>query len=100
MGHDRNSLTAHTADEQRQHRREYQHAYYLAHRERFCQYQREYNRTHKRSTLRYRGGLRILTGPAVTKGRNYTRSDVMQMPTEKTLKVLQAILRGTASLAP
>jgi len=73
-------------------RREYLRVYYQQNKDRLRAYQREYNATHKRSLGKTKPAARqlIKTG--------FTPSDLMHAPVEKTLKILEKILKGEREL--
>jgi hypothetical protein len=83
-----------TPEEAREARREYQRKYYLAHKEKAKEYQRLYNLTHKK---KQRAGVKDTNGIEFIRER-YKRTinthDLMHSPVEKTLKMLEGIIKG------
>lgn len=73
-------------------RREYQRRYYQMHKEKAKEYQRQYNLTHKKKA---RGqGRTALTVPREVVRHTYNTTDIMHAPAEKTLKILEKIIKG------
>lgn len=73
-------------------RREYQRRYYQMHKEKAKEYQRQYNLTHKKKARVGRGKGMIASREVVRS--TYNTSDIMHAPVEKTIKILQKIIRG------
>ncbi len=74
-------------------RRAYLRRYYEANKEKAREYQRRYNLMHKKKARLadgYAGTNRIREAVRET----YHASDIMQAPTEKSMKILQRILNG------
>ena len=87
-------------ESEKQSRREYQRKYYQAHKEQAKAYQRVYAQTHKHSSQRGRGRkFTDIAARVVGKGKNFNRSDLMNAPTDKAVKMFNAILRGEAAFA-
>jgi hypothetical protein len=72
-------------------RRAYLRRYYEANKERAREYQRRYNLMHKKKA-RAVGGKRGARRQEIRE--TFNASDIMRAPTEKSLKILQLILRG------
>ncbi|HUV31107.1 MAG TPA: hypothetical protein VMY05_08485 [Acidobacteriota bacterium] len=73
-------------------RREYQRRYYQMHKEKAKEYQRQYNLKHKKKT-RSRGKSNI-EAPREVLRTTFNTADIMHSPVEKTLKMLEKIIRG------
>lgn len=74
-------------------RREYQRRYYQMHKEKAKEYQRQYNLTHKKKARGGRGKSGLdMHREAVRSTFNTT--DIMHSPVEKTLKILEQIIKG------
>lgn len=74
-------------------RREYQRRYYQMHKEKAKEYQRQYNLTHKK---KLRGG-RGKSGPNAQREvvrSTFNTADIMHSPVEKTVRMLEKIIRG------
>jgi len=71
--------------------REYMKQYYKIHREKAREYQRQYNLTHKKK-VRLKATNSSAGREAVRS--TFTTRDIMQSPTEKTLKILKMIVSG------
>ncbi|MFZ1683431.1 MAG: hypothetical protein WAU88_04790 [Candidatus Zixiibacteriota bacterium] len=74
-------------------RREYQRRYYQMHKEKAKEYQRQYNLTHKK---KLRGG-RGKTGGSASREvvrSTFNTADIMHSPVEKTVRMLEKIIRG------
>lgn len=74
-------------------RREYQRRYYQMHKEKAKEYQRQYNLTHKK---KLRGG-RGKSGPSAQREvvrTTFNTADIMHSPVEKTVRMLEKIIRG------
>ena len=77
-------------------RRAYLRRYYEANKEKAREYQRRYNLMHKKKARladSYAGTNRLREAVRET----YHASDIMQAPTEKSMKILQLILKGERS---
>jgi len=77
-------------------RRAYLRRYYEANKEKAREYQRRYNLMHKKKARladNYAGTHRLREAVRET----YHASDIMQAPTEKSMKILQLILNGERS---
>jgi hypothetical protein len=73
-------------------RREYQRRYYQMHKEKAKEYQRQYNLTHKKKA---RGkGKGSFDAPREVVRSTFNTADLMHSPVEKTLKMLEKIIRG------
>lgn len=72
-------------------RREYLREYYLRNKDRAREYQRKYNLSHKKkkriSPYDYIASREVIR-------RTFTTRDIMLSPTEKSLKILNMILKG------
>lgn len=74
-------------------RREYQRRYYQMHKEKAKEYQRQYNLTHKK---KLRGG-RGKSGGSLQREvvrTTFNTADIMHSPVEKTVRMLEKIIRG------
>ncbi len=74
-------------------RREYQRRYYQMHKEKAKEYQRQYNLTHKKKARGGRGKTSFLQSREVVRS-TFNTGDIMHSPVEKTLKMLEKIIRG------
>jgi len=74
-------------------RREYQRRYYQMHKEKAKEYQRQYNLTHKK---KLRGGRGKTGGNASREvvRSTFNTADIMHSPVEKTVRMLEKIIRG------
>jgi hypothetical protein len=73
-------------------RREYQRRYYQLHKEKAKEYQRQYNLTHKKKA---RGGSRSgFKAPRQVVRTTLNAEDLMHSPAEKTIKMLEQIIKG------
>lgn len=73
-------------------RREYQRRYYQMHKEKAKEYQRQYNLTHKKKA---RGrGKASFTCPREVVRSTFNTADIMHSPVEKTVRMLEKIIRG------
>ena len=73
-------------------RREYQRRYYQMHKEKAKEYQRQYNLTHKKKA-RGRGRAGFSANREVVRS-TFNTTDLMHSPVEKTLKMLEQIIKG------
>ena len=74
-------------------RREYQRRYYQMHKEKAKEYQRQYNLTHKKK-LRGGRGKNALNASREVVRSTFNTADIMHSPVEKTLRMLEKIIRG------
>ena len=74
-------------------RREYQRRYYQMHKEKAKEYQRQYNLTHKKKARGGRGKSSFAAPREVIRS-TFNTSDLMHSPVEKTVKMLEKIIRG------
>lgn len=74
-------------------RREYQRRYYQMHKEKAKEYQRQYNLTHKKKARAGRGKSSF-TAPREVVRSTFNTSDLMHAPAEKTVRMLEQIIRG------
>lgn len=74
-------------------RREYQRQYYQKHKEKAKEYQRQYNLTHKKKARGARGKASFIAPREVVRS-TFNTSDIMHAPVEKTLKMLEKIIKG------
>jgi hypothetical protein len=74
-------------------RREYQRRYYQMHKEKAKEYQRQYNLTHKKKARGGRGKSAFSASREVVRS-TFNTADIMHSPVEKTLKMLEKIIRG------
>ncbi|MCB2231369.1 hypothetical protein KQH82_11695 [bacterium] len=73
-------------------RREYQRRYYQMHKEKAKEYQRQYNLTHKKKA---RGrGKSSFSAPREVVRSTFNTSDIMHAPVEKTVRMLEQIIKG------
>jgi len=73
-------------------RREYQRQYYQMHKEKAKEYQRQYNLTHKKKA-RGRGRSGSEASREVVRS-TFNTTDLMHSPVEKTIKMLEQIIKG------
>jgi len=74
-------------------RREYQRRYYQMHKEKAKEYQRQYNLTHKKKARGGRGKSGF-TAPREVVRTTFNTADLMHAPVEKTVKMLEKIIKG------
>jgi len=74
-------------------RREYQRRYYQMHKEKAKEYQRQYNLTHKKKARAGRGKASLTASREVVRS-TFNTQDLMHSPVEKTLKMLEKIIKG------
>lgn len=74
-------------------RREYQRRYYQMHKEKAKEYQRQYNLTHKKKARAGRGKSSFIAPREVVR-TTFNTSDLMHSPVEKTIKMLEKVLKG------
>lgn len=74
-------------------RREYQRHYYQMHKEKAKEYQRQYNLTHKKKANGGRGRTGF-TAPREVVRSTFNTADLMHAPVEKTVKMLEKIIKG------
>jgi len=74
-------------------RREYQRRYYQMHKEKAKEYQRQYNLTHKKKARIGRGKSNMIASREVVRS-TFNTTDIMHSPVEKTLKMLEKIIKG------
>ena len=74
-------------------RREYQRRYYQTHKEKAKEYQRQYNLTHKKKARAGRGKSSCSASREVVR-TTFNTTDIMHSPVEKTLKMLEKIIKG------
>ena len=74
-------------------RREYQRRYYQMHKEKAKEYQRQYNLTHKKKARGGRGKTGFAAQREVVRS-TFNTADLMHSPVEKTLKMLEQIIKG------
>ena len=74
-------------------RREYQRRYYQMHKEKAKEYQRQYNLTHKKKA-RGGHGRTGFTAPREVVRTTFNSTDLMHAPVEKTIRILEKIIRG------
>ena len=74
-------------------RREYQRRYYQMHKEKAKEYQRQYNLTHKKKARGGRGRASFVAPREVVRS-TYNTTDIMHSPVEKTIRILEKIIRG------
>jgi hypothetical protein len=74
-------------------RREYQRRYYQMHKEKAKEYQRQYNLTHKKKARGGRGKSSF-TAPREVVRTTFNTSDLMHAPAEKTVRMLEQIIKG------
>ena len=74
-------------------RRAYLRRYYEANKEKAREYQRRYNLMHKKK-VRLAGQLAGTSGAREAVRETFHASDIMQSTTEKSVRILQLILKG------
>ncbi|MEW6411555.1 MAG: hypothetical protein AB1483_03675 [Candidatus Zixiibacteriota bacterium] len=74
-------------------RREYQRRYYQMHKEKAKEYQRQYNLTHKKKARGGRGKSNFIAPREVVRS-TYNTTDIMHSPVEKTIRILEKIIKG------
>ncbi len=74
-------------------RREYQRHYYQMHKEKAKEYQRLYNLTHKKKLDGGRGKSGIVAPREVVR-TTFNTADIMHSPVEKTIRILEKIIKG------
>ncbi len=74
-------------------RREYQRRYYQMHKEKAKEYQRQYNLTHKKKARGGRGKSSF-SAPREVIRSTFNTADLMHSPVEKTVKMLEKIIKG------
>ncbi len=74
-------------------RREYQRRYYQMHKEKAKEYQRQYNLTHKKKASGGHGRTGF-TCPREVVRTTFNTSDIMHSPAEKTVRILEKIIKG------
>ena len=74
-------------------RREYQRRYYQMHKEKAKEYQRQYNLTHKKKARAGRGKSSFAASREVVR-TTFNTSDLMHAPVEKSIRMLEKILKG------
>jgi len=74
-------------------RREYQRRYYQMHKEKAKEYQRQYNLTHKKKARGGRGRSGF-TAPREVVRTTFNTADIMHAPVEKTVRILEKIIKG------
>lgn len=74
-------------------RREYQRRYYQMHKEKAKEYQRQYNLTHKKKLRGGRGKSSLLAQREACRS-TFNTADIMHSPVEKTVRMLEKIIRG------
>lgn len=74
-------------------RREYQRRYYQMHKEKAKEYQRQYNLTHKKK-LRSGPGKTGQAAPREVVRATFNTADIMHAPVEKTIRILEKIIKG------
>ena len=74
-------------------RREYQRRYYQMHKEKAKEYQRQYNLTHKKKARGGRGRSGF-TAPREVVRTTFNTTDLMHAPVEKTIRILEKIIKG------
>lgn len=74
-------------------RRAYQRQYYREHKEKAKEYQRQYNRMHKKKLRGGRGKSSLHQSREVVRS-TFNTADIMHAPVEKTLKMLEKIIKG------
>jgi hypothetical protein len=74
-------------------RREYQRRYYQMHKEKAKEYQRQYNLTHKKKLRAGRGGKGLSSGRDAVRC-TFNTADIMHSPVEKTVRMLEKIIKG------
>ncbi|MEA2030316.1 MAG: hypothetical protein U9N55_01810 [candidate division Zixibacteria bacterium] len=74
-------------------RREYQRQYYQEHKEKAKEYQRQYNLTHKKK-VRGEAGRLDFKCPREVIRTTFNSTDLMHAPVEKTIQMLEKIIKG------
>ncbi len=74
-------------------RREYQRRYYQMHKEKAKEYQRQYNLTHKKKARGGRGRTGFMAPREVVR-TTFNTADIMHAPVEKTIRILEKIIKG------
>ena len=74
-------------------RREYQRRYYQLHKEKAKEYQRQYNLTHKKKANGVKGRSNFAAPREVVR-TTFNSSDLMHSPVEKTVRMLEKIIKG------
>jgi hypothetical protein len=74
-------------------RREYQRRYYQLHKEKAKEYQRQYNLTHKKKARGGRGKAGF-SAPREVVRSTFNTTDLMHSPVEKTIRMLEQIIKG------
>lgn len=74
-------------------RREYQRRYYQMHKEKAKEYQRQYNLTHKKKARGGRGNSGLVSSREVVR-TTFNTTDIMHSPAEKTIRILEKIIKG------
>jgi hypothetical protein len=74
-------------------RRDYQRRYYQMHKEKAKEYQRQYNLTHKKKLRGGRGKSNFAASREVVRS-TFNTADIMHSPVEKTVRMLEKIIRG------
>lgn len=74
-------------------RREYQRRYYQTHKEKAKAYQRQYNLTHKKKLRSGRGKTGQAAAREVVRA-TFNTADIMHSPVEKTIRILEKIIKG------
>ena len=74
-------------------RREYQRRYYQMHKEKAKEYQRQYNLTHKKKANGAKGRDGF-TAPREVVRTTFNSTDLMHAPVEKTVRMLEKIIKG------
>ena len=75
-------------------RREYQRRYYQMHKEKAKEYQRQYNLTHKKKVRGGGGGKSAFVAPREVVRTTFNTNDIMHSPVEKTVRILEKIIKG------
>ncbi|MDH4158125.1 MAG: hypothetical protein OEW00_12705 [candidate division Zixibacteria bacterium] len=74
-------------------RREYQRRYYQLHKEKAKEYQRQYNLTHKKKANGGKGRSNFVAPREVVRS-TFNTTDLMHSPVEKTVRMLEKIIKG------
>lgn len=91
----RHTKSTRTPEQQAQEKKEYQRAYYQAHKEEAKEYQREYARTHKKSIQGRNKKTWTKCGREDIR-QVYTAMDIGKMSPEKLVRVIDRMSRGEA----